>query len=109
MREFKNDPTSLVETSILNGTSGEISIHQVGDVPIKIRKTSGQILPQALEHSAHVLVKPRLDNLRSPLVFLLESLPALRNLVAQCGNLSRDFVERAGTAVDAPEIALKFD
>ena len=76
---------------------------------IEIRKARGQVLPQAFEHSAHVLVKSRLDDLGGPLVFLLESLPALRNLVAQCGDFARDLVERAGAAVDAAEITLEFD
>ena len=69
----------------------------------------GQVFPQAFENSAHVLVEARLDDLRSPLVFLLVSVPPLRNLVAQCGNFARDLVERAGPAVDAPEVTLKLD
>ncbi len=108
-RDVEHDPTSLVGTPVLNRACGEVSIHQVGKVPIEIRKTVGQVLPQAFEHSAHVLVEPRLDNLGGPLVFLLESLPALRNLVSQCGNLARDLVERARAAVDAAEITLEFN
>ena len=108
-RDVEHDPTSLVGTPVCDRACGEVSIHQVGEVPVEIRKTAGQVLPQAFEHFAHVLVKPRLDNLRGPLVFLLVSVPALRNLVPQCGNLARDLVERARPAVDAAEITLEFD
>ena len=107
--DVEYDPTSLVGTPELNPECGEVSIHQIGKVPIEIRKALGQVLPQAFEHSAHVLVEPRLDDLRGPLVFLLESVPALRNLLSQCGDLAGDLVERARAAVDAAEITLEFN
>ena len=88
---------------------GEVSLHQVGKVPVEICKALGQVLPQAFEHSAHVLVESRLDDLGGPLVLLLEGIPALGNLVSQRGNFARDLVKRARTAVDAAEITLEFN
>ena len=108
-RDVEHHPASLVGTPVLDRACGEVSIHEVGEIPVEIRKAVGQVLPQAFEHSAHVLVEPRLDDLRGPLVFLLVSVPALRNLVSQCGDLARDLVERARPAVDAAEITLEFD
>src|ERR1035441_3408908 len=108
-REIEHDPTNLVGTPIRDRKCGEVSINQVSDVPVEISKAAWQVLPQSFEHSAHVLVKPRLDNLGSPLVLLLESIPALRNLVPQCGDLARDLIERTGAAVDAAKITLEFD
>ena len=76
-RQVEHHPASLVGTAVRDGACGEVSIHEVGEIPIEIRKTVGKILPQALKYSAHVLVEPRLDDLRGPLVFLFVSVPAL--------------------------------
>src|SRR5947208_2803681 len=109
MRDVEYHPASLVATSECDPVCLEISIHEVGEIPIKVREAVGQVLPQALEHLAHALVEPRLDDLGGSLVFPLESLSALRNLVSQCGDLARDLVDCAGATVDAAEIALEFD
>ena len=69
----------------------------------------GQLLAQALEHPAHILVEPRLDDLRGPVVFLLVGVPAVGDLVAQRGDLARDLVQRARSAVDVAEIVLELE
>src|SRR5258707_15156745 len=106
--DVKHDSSSLVGTPVLNPACGEVSIQQVGKVLIEVRKALGQVLAKAFEHSAHVLVEPRFDYLGGPLVFLLESVPALRNLVSQCGDLEGDLLECARAAVDAAEITFEF-
>ena len=76
-RQVEHHPASLVGTPVRDRACGEVSIHEVGEIPIEIGKAVGQFLAQTLEHSAHVLVEPRLDDLRCPLVFLFVSVPAL--------------------------------
>ena len=76
-RHVEHHSTSLVGTLVCDRACCEVSIHEVGEIPIEISKTVWQVFAQALEHFSYVLVEPRLDDLRCPLVFLFVSVPAL--------------------------------
>ena len=75
--DVEHDPTSLVGTPVRDRACGEVSIHELGEIPVEISKTVWEVLAQALEHFSHVLVEPRFNDLRCPLVFLFVSVPAL--------------------------------
>src|SRR5262245_6128500 len=67
-----------------------------------------QLLAQTLKHLADILVKPRLDDSRCPVVLLLVRIPSFRDFVAECSDLARHLVQCARAAVNVAEIRLEF-
>ena len=79
-RNVEHDSSRTLGTPVCNAARGEITLHEVSEIAVEIGKSVGEVLSEALEHFPYVLVEPRLNDLRSPVILLFVCVPSLRNL-----------------------------
>jgi hypothetical protein len=108
-RNIEHDSSCILGTPVCNAAPGKITLHEVSKIAVEIGKSVREVLSEALEHLPYVLVEPRLNYLRSSVILLLVCISSLRDLIPQCGNLSRHLVERARPTVDVPKVTFEFD